>query len=51
MPRTRWAVNVPAKETGVEMTAVQPIAAVTTASARLRTDRWLGAWHAQTAAG
>jgi hypothetical protein len=32
------------------MTAVQPIAAVTAASARLRTDRWLGAWRAQTAA-
>jgi hypothetical protein len=49
MPRTRWAVNVPAKETGAEMTAVHQ-AAVTTASARLRTDGWLGAWHAQTAA-
>jgi hypothetical protein len=50
MQRTRWAVNVPAKETGVEMTAVEPIAAVTTASARVRTDCWLGAWDAQTAA-
>jgi hypothetical protein len=44
------AVNASAKKAGVEMTAVQPIAAVTTASARLRTDRWLGAWHAQMAA-
>jgi hypothetical protein len=50
MPRTRWAVIVPAKETGVQMTAVQPIATVTAATARLRTDRWLGTWHAQTAA-
>jgi hypothetical protein len=32
------------------MTAVQPIAAVTTAPARLRTHRWLGGWHAQTVA-
>jgi hypothetical protein len=32
------------------MTAVQPIAAVTIASARLRTDCWLGSCHAQTAA-
>ena len=35
---------------GVEMTAVQPIAAITTASARVRPDCWLGVWHSQTAA-
>ena len=37
-------------ETGVEMTAAQPIAAVTAALARIRTDRWLGRRHGQTAA-